>query len=243
MPVAADDLGLRPLSARSVVLSLLLGSHPPELPARGLVRGAERLGIAEQTLRVALTRMVAAGDLVRTETGYRLTERLLRRQQRQDAALEPATRPWRGQWEIVVITAVGRPAAERAELRAELTELRLAELRDGVWTRPANLRREFPADPAGVTTRFVGRPDGDPHELVATLWDLPAWAERARRLQERFAAATDLADRITVAAAIVRHLVADPVLPPALQPEDWPGRRLRAGYARFRAELPGQLLV
>ncbi|MGI5126814.1 hypothetical protein ACQEVB_08370 [Pseudonocardia sp. CA-107938] len=240
MPV--DDLGLRPLSARSVVLSLLLGTHPPELAARALVRGAERLGIADRTLRVALTRMVATGDLVRTGTGYRLADRLVHRQQRQDAALEPATRPWRGRWEIVVVTAVGRPAPDRAELRAELTGLRLAELRDGVWTRPANLRREWPAALTEVTTRFVGQPAGAPAALVEALWDLPGWADRARRLQGRFAATTDLADQVTVAAAIVRHLVADPVLPAALLPAEWPAARLRASYARFRADLPGRLL-
>lgn len=33
-----DDLKIRPLTARSVVLSTLLGLHPPRLPARHLVR-------------------------------------------------------------------------------------------------------------------------------------------------------------------------------------------------------------
>jgi phenylacetic acid degradation operon negative regulatory protein len=101
-------MNVRPLSARSVVLSLLLGAHPPELMARDLVQVGGQFDIAEPTLRVALTRMVATGDLERTDSSYRLSDRLLERQQRQDAALDPATCPWDGAWEMVVITSAGR---------------------------------------------------------------------------------------------------------------------------------------
>jgi hypothetical protein len=75
---------MRPLSARSVVLSLLLGSHPPELPVSAIVVAGELFDIAEPTLRVALTRMVANGDLERTDRTYRLNSRLAERQRRQD---------------------------------------------------------------------------------------------------------------------------------------------------------------
>ncbi|MFF6951581.1 hypothetical protein ACFZAD_23355 [Streptomyces iakyrus] len=39
-----------------------------------------------------------------------------------------------------------RRAAGRAELRTRLTALRLAELREGVRLRPANLTRALPSD-------------------------------------------------------------------------------------------------
>lgn len=232
-----DELGLKPLSARSVVLSLLLGAHPPELPVRQLVRAADDLGIAEATLRVALTRMTTAGDVIRTGTGYRLTDRLLDRQRRQDDAIHPDTRSWRGRWELVVVTAVGRSAAERADLRAALTGLRLGELREGVWTRPDNLRRRFPATLDPVVRRFTGRAEHDPDALAHDLWDLPAWSTRARALHDHFTASTDPAVRIAAAAAIVRHLLTDPVLPPQLQPPDWPADTLRATYTHYRTTL------
>jgi len=60
----AEGLGIRPLKARSVVLSALLGFHPPQLPVSTLVRIGELFGIAEGTIRVGLTRMVADGDVV-----------------------------------------------------------------------------------------------------------------------------------------------------------------------------------
>jgi phenylacetic acid degradation operon negative regulatory protein len=47
------------------------------------------------------------------------------------------------------------------------------------------------------------------------------------------AAAEDIPGRFAVAAAIVRHLLADPVLPAGLLPADWPGVSLRAAYAEF----------
>ena len=51
------------------------------------------------------------------------------------------------------------------------------------------------------------------------------------------AAATDVPGRFVAAAAIVRHLLTDPVLPDELLPDEWPGAALRASYTDFAAEL------
>ncbi|MET7377300.1 PaaX family transcriptional regulator C-terminal domain-containing protein [Streptomyces sp. NPDC005526] len=235
-------VGLRPLSARSVVLSLLLGTHPPELPVKDLVRAVEPFGVAGSTLRAALSRMVAAGDLRRADTVYRLSDRLLERQRRQDAAVHPETRRWDGEWEMVVVTATGRGPAERAELRARLAELRLAELREGVWLRPANLRRPWPEDLDRVTERCRARPERPAPELCARLWPLGAWADTARALLAHVARTGRPADRFTALAAVVRHLLADPVLPPELLPADWPGPALRTAYTDYQRELTEEML-
>ncbi|MEU5623233.1 PaaX family transcriptional regulator C-terminal domain-containing protein [Streptomyces tendae] len=238
---APDGLALRPLSARSVVLSLLLGTHPPELPARDLVRLVEGFGVGSSTVRAALSRMAAAGDLRRTDTGYRLSERLLERQRRQDEALRPHTRAWDGDWETLVITATGRGPAARAELRTGLTALRLAELREGVWLRPANLDRPLPAGLDGVAERLVSRPEAPARELAARLWPLGEWADTARALLARVHRVRRPADRLAAFAAVVRHLLADPVLPAELLPADWPGTALRDAYARYQREQSGQV--
>jgi len=228
-----DVPGLRPLTARSAVLSTLLGAYPPRLPARSLVRVGELFGIAEGTIRVALSRMVAAGDLRQADGDYALTERLARRQARQDQSRSPATRPWSGDWEIVVVTADRRSPAARTAFRQRMAGLRLAEVREGTWLRPANLDRPLDV-PCLVLT---GRPDGDPAVLAASLWDLPAWAGHARRLHDALTDIDDLAASFIVSAAVLRHLVADPVLPLALLPEDWPGERLRTRYEHFDASF------
>ncbi|WP_432084183.1 PaaX family transcriptional regulator C-terminal domain-containing protein [Streptomyces sp. WAC 04229] len=238
---APGEPPLRPLSARSVVLSLLLGTHPPELPVRELVRLVEGFDVGGSTVRAALSRMAAAGDLRRTDTGYRLSERLLERQRRQDEALRPRTRAWDGDWEMLVITATGRGPAERAELRTRLTALRLAELREGVWLRPANLRRPLPDALDGVAERLVSRPGRPAAELSARLWPLDAWSRTARDLLARVDRARRPADRLTAFAAVVRHLLADPVLPAELLPSDWPGAALRDAYAEYQREQSGQV--
>ena len=75
----------RPLTARSLVASTLLGTQPPVLPGRVLVRLAELFGIAEGTTRVALSRMVAAGELEVDDGRYRLVgPALLARQATQE---------------------------------------------------------------------------------------------------------------------------------------------------------------
>ncbi|MER5972545.1 PaaX family transcriptional regulator C-terminal domain-containing protein [Streptomyces sp. NPDC002055] len=234
---ATGRTGLRPLTARSVVLSTLLGHHPPLLPARALVRVGRLFGIAEGTVRVALSRMVAAGDLEQRDGGYALTARLLHRQARQDDARSPRTRPWDGAWEIAVVTPEPRPAAERSALRQEMSALRLAELREGTWLRPANLRRSLPPSVTGPCTLLTGRPDDDPAALAASLWDLTDWAGRARALHTALEQAPDPAGEFTAAAAILRHLMADPLLPAGLLPADWPGDALRARYEVFHAEM------
>ncbi|MEU5610066.1 PaaX family transcriptional regulator C-terminal domain-containing protein [Streptomyces sparsogenes] len=239
---AAGTLALRPLTARSIVLSTLLGHHPPELPARALVRVGALFGAAEGTVRVALTRMVAAGDLEQRGRAYRLTDRLLARQARQDDSRAPRTRRWDGGWEIAVVTSDRRAAPERAALRQAMATLRLAELREGTWLRPANLVRPRPAVAAEQCSWLTGAPEGDPAALAARLWDLDGWAGRARLLAAALERADGPAERFTVAAAVLRHLLADPLLPDRLLPPDWPGADLRRRYDAFerdfRALLP-----
>ena len=230
------------LTARSVLASTLLGLDPPVLPVGRLVATAGLFGIAENTARTALSRMAAAGEAVAEDGRYRLTGRLLDRQRRQDEGRHPRLRRWSGRWRMAVITTDRRTAAERADLRAALTRLRLAEWREGVWLRPDNLDVE----PAGVAAdhctwltvdldepRHTEAPSSQAaRELAQSLWDLDGWADDARQLLEelRDLAPDALAEGFVLSAAVLRHLAADPLLPPALLPEDWPGDELRATY-------------
>lgn len=230
----------RRLTARSVVLSVLLGAHPASATAAELIRLTRDFGVREATLRVALSRMEAAGDLIRSDDGYRLADRLLARQRRQDAALEPRLRDWDGSWTTLVVTAVGAGARSRAELRTRLRQARFGELREGVWLRPANL--EDPAlEDLSDRVRALSARDSDPVALAAALWDLDGWADRGRELLAELSGADDVPARFTVAAAIVRHLLTDPVLPAQLLPDGWPGERLRDAYRGFAADFARRL--
>ncbi|OLP01771.1 PaaX domain-containing protein, C- domain protein [Mycolicibacterium porcinum] len=224
------------MTARSVVLSVLLGAHPAWASAAELVRLTADFDIKEPTLRVALTRMVSAGDLIRSEDGYRLSDRLLSRQRRQDDAIDPQLREYDGQWLTLVITSVGIDARTRASLRNTLQQYRFGELREGVWMRPDNLDQVLPQE---ITdrVRLLHSRDRDPAGLARTLWDLPGWRETGEQLLAEMTAATDIPGRFVAAAGIVRHLLADPVLPDELLPDTWPGPELRKAYNDFAAEL------
>jgi phenylacetic acid degradation operon negative regulatory protein len=224
------------MTARSVVLSVLLGAHPAWASAAELIRLTSDFGIKEATLRVALTRMVSAGDLVRSADGYRLADRLLARQRRQDDAMRPQLRPWRGCWTTLIVTSIGTDARTRAALRTTLHHKRFGELREGVWMRPDNLDLDL-ADEDRARVRIVAARDDEPVELAGQLWDLPSWARTGHRLLADMSDAVDVPAGFVVAAAMVRHLLTDPVLPEELLPADWPGARLRAAYNDFAAEL------
>lgn len=237
--------GQPPLTARSVILSVLLGSHPPALPVRTLIRLTDLFGITEGTTRVALSRLTSEGELTADNGVYALSARLVDRQRAQDAAIRPPVRPWDGEtWEIALAAPDVSTAAERAALGADLAGLRLAELRPGVWLRPANLDRVWPAALRRRAWPFASRPGAGfppPRDLTAQLWDLDGWAAGAAGLTAQMEALTRPAPRFVVAAAMVRHLRADPLLPDELLPPAWPGERLRDSYDRYRREL-GQLM-
>ena len=263
-----DDLGLpsalvRPLTARSVVASTLLGTEPPRLPVSFLVRTGELFGLAEGTVRTALSRMVSAGEVIAEGDGwYTLGGELSGRQRRQRAGRDATTVPWSGRWQMVVVTATGRPAPERAELRTALVRRRLAELREGVWIRPDNLDRTAPVEHGceeflvehrralGSVAAAGDAASPDARALAATLWDLEEWSATAQRLRRAMSVLLDrldegdtssLAPGFVVAAAVLRHLVADPLLPPELRPADWPGDALRADYDRYDLAYRGLL--
>jgi phenylacetic acid degradation operon negative regulatory protein len=85
--------------------------------------------------------------------------------------------------------------------------------------------------------RLVQARDDAPAELAGRLWDLSSWASTGHRLLAEMSLASDVPSRFVVAAAMVRHLLTDPVLPTELLPVDWPGGRLRTAYNGFVAEL------
>jgi phenylacetic acid degradation operon negative regulatory protein len=241
------ELALRPLNTRSIALSVLLGSHPPELPARAFVALAELFGIPGGTMRTALSRMVATGEITGADAHYRLAGRLLDRQRAQDVGRRPPRGTWDGRWHTVVAVADQRELAERRRFRSTMANLRFGELRPDIWMRPTNLDRppgdEGWGDDLIVTT---GDLDGvDPNRLTARLWDLAGLDAGARRLlaamdRRRRECAWDdprsIPDLFTTSAAVVRFLRNEPLLPTELTPPGWPVDRLRREYDAFEAD-------
>jgi phenylacetic acid degradation operon negative regulatory protein len=251
----ADLIGDRTLSARSVLATALLGADEPRLTVGELVGIASLFGISDGAARTCLWRMVSAGELTGDDGIYALAGSLLERRQRVDEAarFDETALPWDGTWELAVVSLERRSAADRVALRKAATGLHLAELREGVWIRPDNLAADRLPTLRAVLDRqcvhFHAAATDAPPETVRSLFNLDDWASKARRLtiamrDERDVEAVDADDFIYLFAlsiTVVRHLQLDPLLPPELEAEDWPGRELRSTYRQFDEVFKRQL--
>ncbi|WP_077100400.1 PaaX family transcriptional regulator C-terminal domain-containing protein [Mycobacterium terramassiliense] len=246
----SDLIDTRPLSARSVLASALLGSDEGRLTVGELVAVASLFGISAGAARTCLWRMVSNGELAADGGSYALAGRLAERRERVDEASridDVAAHRWDGTWELAIVALERRSAADRLELRKAATALHLAELREGVWIRPDNLDpQRFPTLRAVVDqqcTHFLGAATDIGAQKVRTLFSLDEWAESAKLLVDAMDAALDTGERddstesftyeFALSIAVVRHLQLDPLLPAELTGERWPAQRLRGTYRRF----------
>jgi len=124
----------------------------------------------------------------------------------------------------------------------EIPTLALSQVR-----RPDNFNRDAYPPIDGCTwlesAQFV-TDDDDVPELVDTLWNPARWAAAANELltaMTKTTAADDIAETFRIAAAVVRHLRDDPLLPDALLPAHWPGQALRDAYDDYEAAFSAAL--
>jgi phenylacetic acid degradation operon negative regulatory protein len=246
----SELIGTRPLSARSVLASALLGSDEGRLTVAELVAVASLFGISPGAARTCLWRMVSNGELTADDGSYALSGRLAERRERVDEAsrVDAVAAPrWDGTWELAIVSLERRSAADRLELRKAATALHLAELREGVWIRPDNLDpQRFPPSRAVLDrqcTHFHGAATAIAADKVRSLFSLDEWADDAAALVDAMAVALDTVNRdnsaeragyeFALSIAVVRHLQLDPLLPIEFTGDRWPGHALRSTYRRF----------
>ena len=80
------------------------------------------------------------------------------------------------------------------------------------------------------------------------MYDLVGWSGRAADLVAELGETgleltqpERLADGFVLAAAALRHLVTDPLLPPELEPDGWPAFALRRAYADYLTDYQAGL--
>jgi phenylacetic acid degradation operon negative regulatory protein len=245
----SDLIDNRPLSARSVLASALLGSDHGRLTVAELVAVASLFGISAGAARTCLWRMVSNGELTGDGGSYALAGRLLERRERVDEAarIDDAADRWNGTWELAIVALERRSATDRLELRKAAAALHLAELREGVWIRPDNLDpQRFPTLRAVLDrqcTHFHGAATDITADKVGSLFSLGEWADDARALIEAMDVALTASERddtaesftsaFALSIAVVRHLQMDPLLPVEFTGDHWPGHTLRSTYHRF----------
>lgn len=241
---------IRPLTARSVLATALLGASEPRLQVGELIAAASLFGIGPGATRTCLSRMAANGELTSDNGSYALAGRLIERRHRIDEAArhaESASRRWDGTWEMAVVLLERRDAADRLELRKAAKALHLAEIREGVWIRPSNLDpRRLPISRAVLDRQCVHFHEARSNisvDGVRSLFSIDEWSRDAKRLilamedeldASRAASGDDTKAILTyefmLSIAVVRHLQLDPLLPAAFLPQDWPASMLRSTY-------------
>jgi phenylacetic acid degradation operon negative regulatory protein len=246
----SDLIGNRPLSARSVLASALLGADQGRLSVGTLVTMASLFGVSDGAARTCLWRMVSNGELTTDDGSYALAGHLLERRERVEEASridDAATYRWDGTWELAIVSLERRPAADRLELRKAATALHLAELREGVWIRPDNLDPQrlppFRAVLDQQCTHFHNAATDMTADKMRSVFSLDEWMADARALTEAMDvelkpnkpddSTESIRYEFALSIAVVRLLQLDPMLPDELTPRHWPGHTLRSTYRRF----------
>ena len=175
----------RPLTARSIIASALLGTHPPVLRGQLMVRLVELFGVPEGTTGWRCRAWSPLASSRSTRAGNAREPALLARSGAEGGG-RSTCRPVDGEWVMAVVTVDRRDALPDFALREAASALRLAELREGVWMRP---RLEWGArDQLAVIgeqcTWMTATPD-DPVAIAASLWDLDGWAANTKALVAR----------------------------------------------------------
>ncbi|MFI9503286.1 PaaX family transcriptional regulator C-terminal domain-containing protein [Nocardia sp. NPDC052566] len=162
--------------------------------------------------------------------------------------------PWDGTWHLVAFAIPETERQARDAMRDGIVHLGGAAIQGGLYVSP-NPWEPYIEDLAAqlgvgtyltrLTTTNLGTGGLDsPHEIAARLWPLNEIAARHERL---FAIASARLDRVTgpatlsrsetitvlveLAAEFTRATDPDPLLPPELLPQPWPGTRARAVVA------------
>ncbi len=228
----------RPLGARSLIASLLMGMEKPARSGSELVRWCALFDIPPGTTRVALSRMTERGELSNRSGSYELAGRLRDRSAEHEAARFPQHIEWDGTWYVCVITAEDRSVDDRNQLRHEMKRHHFCEQREGVWTRPKNVDIESMPAIVRQCRIWVATPCDDARQLASELFDTSRWSARAKRMLTGYAQLDTvdgdqgLRDVFLLSTAALAHLRADPILPPELLARDWPGDALRREYQR-----------
>jgi phenylacetic acid degradation operon negative regulatory protein len=232
----------RHLTARELVIDFLSNRYPREMSVQEITGVGNALGFSEQSLRMALTRLVEQSVAANPGRGlYRLSPsgEAMRDEVRKWRRLDELAKPWSGGWIGVFDAAI--PRSDRAALRRHERAMRLRgfrELQAGLWVRPANLRdsvaelrehlRALGLHPSALVVSLNDL-DDDARAKATSLWDTAAMLARYRALADELIASkrkleripldTGAAESMVLGRDVIRHINLDPVLPEELMPQ------------------------
>jgi phenylacetic acid degradation operon negative regulatory protein len=258
MAVAHGAVGSELTLPAAKLLMTVLGDYwfgaDEHVPSSVLVALLGEFGIGEDAARAAFSRLCREGRIERSKVGRRTAYRLAAAARTSAAergralvafGAEPVA--WDGQWTCVAYSVPEPDRARRTALRARLRALRMGSLFDGLWISPHAIVVEVRAalDATGVGEAVVLRAAEAPVAGGIDLldaWDLaglragfdefravvaalePRLGRGALTPAEALVTRTDLMARWRTLAG------ADPYLPDALLPADWPLAEARGRF-------------
>ena len=236
------------IAPRTVVEAFL--PHEGDVSLSEVYDAANLAGLDDQPVRLAIRRLVAAGDIVTHGRGRRgamsLTdagrERLLH--DRQSLALafaqDAGSARWDGRWRLIAVSVPESHRAVRDTVRTQLLERGAAVASTGLYVSPHDLVRSLPrgashylttATTADVCVHGVR----DPLRIAETLWPSAPIVAAYRHIEEVL---DDDADRpevvraLMLAEALERAMRDDPLLPLELRRGPWAPTAIRGRWAR-----------
>ncbi|HEX4389334.1 MAG TPA: phenylacetic acid degradation operon negative regulatory protein PaaX [Steroidobacteraceae bacterium] len=260
----------RPLRAGSLLVTIFGDALAPRggaVTLGSLIRLAAPFGVTERLVRTSVARLAHDGWLLARRAGRQSEYRLTTQGAERFAAAtrriySPAPEHWEGTWTLLLLVA---PLARRAALREELRWRGFGQLSAALYAHPSLPGEEVRGwlatledAPEALLFSSRGEARASDRRLAAQGWDLKELTRRYRRFLDEFAPLAPVvrAGLSAETAFLVRTLLIheyrrihlkDPLLPPALLPEDWVGtaayelcRALYAGvYARAEGYLAG----
>jgi phenylacetic acid degradation operon negative regulatory protein len=254
----------RPLRGGSLIVTIFGDSIMPRggaIALGSLIHIAAPFGLNERLVRTATARLANEGWLDSRRAGnrseYRLSESGRVRFAEATRRIYDVPAAWSGRWSLVVLPPMR--AVDRRRLREELTWNGFGEVAAGVFAHPEPKAREFgtESDTGGLFSKalifnIILIDKSDAARLVGLGWDLQDLGRRYQDFVLRFERVrTALRTRGGLdpqASFIARTLLIhdyrrlhlrDPLLPPPLLQDDWPGTRAaelcREIYARVFA--------
>ncbi|MEW2162143.1 PaaX family transcriptional regulator C-terminal domain-containing protein [Streptomyces sp. NPDC007084] len=235
---------------------------PGPVPVAELIRLLAAVGVDAPSVRSSVSRLKRRGLLEPARTaggaaGYALSSDARQLLEDGDRRVYASTAPEDEGWVLAVFSVPESERQKRHVLRSRLAGLGFGTAAPGVWLAPARLHQE--------TRHTLERLGLDPYvelfrgehlgfaataEAVARWWDLAAIAKEheaflaehepvLRAWEHRVDTPHEDAYRdYLLALDSWRHLpYADPGLPPALLPDDWPGSRSARVFEALHARL------
>ncbi|MGY1844583.1 PaaX family transcriptional regulator [Modestobacter sp. SYSU DS0875] len=234
--------------------ALVLDVHPRPVPTSVFIDALAACGTSSAATRSALTRLVERGLLVRGRVG-RVTEygltgtglQLLREGEARVLSPHPFDREG-GEWTLISFSMPETRRDARQRLRSRLMWAGFGCLRDGLWIAPglvdlAQVGGGRDAEHATLDAFVAQFVEGtDIAGLIRRAWDIPALRaahDRFIRLWDGPAPPDERAVPFLTAltADWLRLLRADPVLPTAHLPEDWPAASSAEVYRRVAGQV------